>query len=321
MKEKRKIMDSISVIIPLYNTEGYIERCLESVCKQINNNDEIIIIDDGSTDSSYEIASKYKRKCKNIILIQTKNNGLSAARNIGVSRAKCDYLLFLDSDDYLSNNTFNNFKEVISKHKPEVILGGSNKYLMNGKKETRILNIDEGMYNINKLLKEIGKVSEDPPIPVCYYLYKKDFITSNNYEFFENHIHEDELWTQQILLNVSKIYYSKFVFYNYCVRNNSIMTSTNINKSGEDLLEICVKIKELYDSNKNDIPNILKNRFAEMLLMSNYQLDNNRKLIDFTGRMLPIKYSYNKKTFIKSLLFMFSPSLHRKIERYRLKLQ
>lgn len=320
MMNKMKKENTISVIIPLFNKEMYIEECLNSIINQMDKDDEVIIINDGSTDRSAQIVKEYKKKCENIILKETKNNGAAAARNVALSIAKGSYVLFLDSDDYLSEKTFLYFKEIISKHHPEVIFGCSKKYLLNGIVETRILNINEGLYERDKLLDEISKVSKDPPVPQCYYIYRRELIENNNLRFFEGHIHEDELWTQEVMLNIKHIYYSKYVFYNYCVRNSSVMTSTNINKSGNDTLEICKKIKKIYDAkSKKDIPEILMNRFAEMLLMANYQLNDNKVLVEFAGRTMPIKYSFNKKTRIKSLIYMISPNIHRYIEKRRLK--
>ena len=99
-------MKKISVIVPIYNVEKYLEKCLESIINQTFINLEIILINDGSTDFSGSICEKYKNKDNRIILIHKKNEGLSAARNKGLSIATGDYISFVDSDDFLDLNMY-----------------------------------------------------------------------------------------------------------------------------------------------------------------------------------------------------------------------
>ena len=96
----------ISVIIPIYNTEKYLKDCINSVLKQTINDYEIILINDGSTDKSKEIAEQYCHDYDNISLINQSNKGQGAARNVGVVAAKGEYVYFLDSDDTIENNLF-----------------------------------------------------------------------------------------------------------------------------------------------------------------------------------------------------------------------
>ena len=96
--------DLISIIIPVYNVENYVERCLESVLNQTYTNLEIIIIDDGSTDKSSKICEKYKKKDKRIKLSKISNKGTSYARNYAIKKAKGKYINFIDSDNYIESN-------------------------------------------------------------------------------------------------------------------------------------------------------------------------------------------------------------------------
>lgn len=91
----------ISIIVPIYNVEKYLERCILSIIKQTYQNIEIILVNDGSTDSSIEICKKYSKIDSRILLIDKENGGLSDARNVGLQVAKGDYVLFVDSDDYM----------------------------------------------------------------------------------------------------------------------------------------------------------------------------------------------------------------------------
>ena len=100
MQKKKKI----SIIIPVYNVEKYLSRCLESVINQSYKNIEIIIVNDGSTDNSFDICNKYKKKDKRVILIDQNNQGLSGARNTGLKHATGEYICFIDSDDYVEKD-------------------------------------------------------------------------------------------------------------------------------------------------------------------------------------------------------------------------
>lgn len=93
--------DLISVVIPVYNVEKYLDKCIETVSKQTYTNLEIILVDDGSNDLSPEICEAWKNKDKRIIVIHKENGGLSSARNVGIDLAKGKYITFVDSDDYI----------------------------------------------------------------------------------------------------------------------------------------------------------------------------------------------------------------------------
>ena len=107
----------ISVIIPVYNVENYLAQSVESILKQSFENFEIILVDDGSTDSSGRICDEYVEKDERIAAIHQKNGGLSAARNSGLSEAEGKYVYFLDSDDYIANNTLETLVEIAEKAK------------------------------------------------------------------------------------------------------------------------------------------------------------------------------------------------------------
>ena len=102
-----------SVIIPVYNVESFLERCIESVLSQDYEDYEIIAVDDGSKDSSLEILKSYERKTNKIHIISQENKGLGGARNTGIVCAKGDYLVFLDSDDYIKTDMLSSLNSVL----------------------------------------------------------------------------------------------------------------------------------------------------------------------------------------------------------------
>lgn len=114
----------LSVIIPIYNVEQYLDKCLNSVLEQMEKDDELILINDGSTDSSFNICENIKKiyKKNNIILINKKNEGVSIARNTGLEKATGDYVFWIDSDDWLDENCIRLVKNAIEKTKSDIIL-------------------------------------------------------------------------------------------------------------------------------------------------------------------------------------------------------
>src|SRR5699024_7704751 len=111
----------VSIIIPAYNVEDYIEQCIKSVIQQSYSNIEIIVINDGSTDGTRKIIEKYIENNENLVLKNQDNQGQSAARNKGIELSKGEYIMFLDSDDYLSTNTVKNLVSNIEKYEPDLI--------------------------------------------------------------------------------------------------------------------------------------------------------------------------------------------------------
>ena len=167
-----------SLIIPAYNVEKYIKKCLDSVLNQTYNNYEIIIINDGSTDNTSKILESYKSN-KKIKIINQENKGLSNARNTGVSNAKGDYILFIDSDDFIEKELLEILNKTI-KDEDLVrfqirILDETNKIIKEYKEET--FNNLNGIEAFNKLSKY--NLVE---LAVCY-AYKKDTFLKNNYKF------------------------------------------------------------------------------------------------------------------------------------------
>lgn len=111
----------LSVIVPVYNTEKYLNRCIQSIVNQTYKNLEIILIDDGSTDNSGNLCDKWAKKDDRIIVIHQKNAGVSSARNVGLDIAKGEYITFVDSDDYIENNTYENVVNVFELYKVDIV--------------------------------------------------------------------------------------------------------------------------------------------------------------------------------------------------------
>ncbi len=215
----------ISIIIPVYNTEEYISDCLDSILSQTYKNFEVIIVDDGSTDNSFNIVKDYQKNNNNITVLHIENSGVSAARNIGIKHAKGEFLLFVDSDDTLYDYCLSTFVKELTNFDLDLLIGGS----------------DITHHPYNKKSKYWGKnlISNSPKQSFEIYatgnfiitpwnkLVKKSFIIEHDLFFEQGIINEDELWNFKLLFHAKNIKTFQKSTYIYRIRENSIMSNIN----------------------------------------------------------------------------------------------
>lgn len=217
----------VSVIVPVYNVEQYLPSCIESIICQDYSNIEVIIINDGSTDKSFEIAKIYAEKDQRIKVFSQLNAGLSAARNAGVVKSKGDYILFVDSDDFISHNMVSRFLKVSELtgadyvcSESENFVGGNEKF---AKKCINSYNEEDIPYELlEKKDALIGMFYQKPSITGAYLkLYKKELI--DGIPFPEGRYFEDLATTYKYIEKSSCIAFIKEKHYAYRIRTNSIM--------------------------------------------------------------------------------------------------
>lgn len=226
----------ISVVIPVYNVENYIAKCLDSVLEQSDETVEIICINDSSPDSSREIISDYISNHKNIKCIDRPNGGLSAARNTGIVAAKGEYIVLLDSDDWLGENVLKSLYYQAKDADLDVLIGNT-KWIYPQKTHIEkqnsadiISTVTDGTDALIKLMKA------EIYVPMAYnYICKREFLMANKLNFKEGLIYEDELWTPQVLLKANRVLATNIYHYNYLQRGNTI-TSTDVSRVKLDSL-------------------------------------------------------------------------------------
>ena len=222
-------MPKFSIIIPVYNTSKYLDKCLESVFKQTNKDFEVICINDGSTDDSLEVLNKYKEDVK---IINQENLGLSEARNNGVKNATGKYLLFIDSDDYIDKLLLQKLDSV-TKNNPDLVRFGVNEVINDNItmiQGPKFNNID-GISAFKEIVK--NKYVE----PAWLYLYNKEYYINNNFSFIPNVYHEDFGLIPKIIVKASKVTSIEFPGYYYVKREGSIINDlSKQNKKINDLL-------------------------------------------------------------------------------------
>lgn len=248
-------MSKVSVIIPVYNVEEYLEKCLDSVCNQTLKEIEIICVNDCSPDNSLEILDVYSKKDSRIkILNRSKNGGLSAARNTGLKLATSEYVYFLDSDDWIDLDYIEKMYIAAIENNANIVANVSGYEVRPDSK--RYMNISD-VYNPLEVnaFSDYGSAVYKTFIGAPFKIFKKSFLDDYSLKFPVDYIFED-LFFQYI-----SYYYAKEVFvidgsyYYYNIRDNSIMTNTS-NRDNFDLnhLKIFNLIFE-YLENKSALKN------------------------------------------------------------------
>lgn len=216
----------ISVIVPVYNIEGYIERCLKSIQKQTYPRFEVIIIDDGSTDNSLLLCQKFAKKYRNFRVISQKNQGLSAARNTGIKQATGDFLAFVDGDDEILPNFLADLMTAAETTGAEIAICG---FFEVYPKNTRIVKTKSRQSMTVKTGREAVKdlliFQKNIEIVTWNKLYKKELF--HKVQFPVGKVCEDNLTTYKLLARAKKVVYLDLTLYRYFRRNNSITKQTN----------------------------------------------------------------------------------------------
>ena len=211
--------EMISVIVPIYKVEDYLERCLDTILNQSYKNLEIILIDDGSPDSCGTICDKYAKQDNRIIVIHQRNKGLAETRNVGVENAKGNYIVFIDSDDYIEIGMIETLYTNLKKYDADISCCGHLEVYPNGYKE-RNCSVDfvkvytpESALHCFLYTNEIDVVSWNK-------LYKKHLF--EGVVFPLGKLYEDHYTIYRLLDKANKIVYDSKPQYNYCKRDSSI---------------------------------------------------------------------------------------------------
>ena len=218
----------ISVIIPVYNIEKYLSQCVESIISQTYEDLEIILIDDGSTDNSPQICNEFAKKDKRIIVIHKANGGAASARNTGLRRATGECLAFVDSDDYLEEDTLSKLAGAMSRTGADIVeCAFANEFL--DKTVDTISYTEEIEFSTTEYLKCFLKNWTCGL--ACNKLFKKEVLKGVFYE--EGHQIDDEFFTYQGVINATKIVYIPDILYHYRMRASSVMRDKS---AGERML-------------------------------------------------------------------------------------
>ena len=321
-------MVEISIIVPVYNVEEYLEGCIESILNQTFKDFELILVNDGSTDKSSEICNKYKEIDSRIKVIHKDNGGLSSARNAGLNIARGKYIGFVDSDDTIHPRMYEILYDLIKKHKADIsCCNYKNIYTLCTEYNTDIEQAEviemDNIQAINNLYdKEIGVRL----VVAWNKLYSKHLFDDIRYEV--GRIHEDEFIIHRILYKCRKIVYANNELYHYLQREGSIMSKISYKKKVDALLsqsdrmrfcrkvgliDMCNYISKIYEYNFFTLyKEICKNINSETELLNEIRKD----FIYSLNTLLRLK-NYSVKEKINWIIFAINPGIYNFISNFR----
>lgn len=240
-----------SIIIPVYNVEAYISKCLDSILVDNNYKEEVVCVNDGSTDNSLIILEEYAAKFKNVHVISQSNKGLSEARNTGLRVAHGDYVLFIDSDDWLFPNSLQHVIEQIDGE--DVLYYNARKvYEDTGEIDANLDIQDRKHMSGQAYFAAIQKEPRNMPcVCVCGGIYRRRFLLDNNLWNEPGIYHEDSYFTPQVLLNAQDISCTNEYVYAYRIRTSGSITASTRPKHIQDSLFICRNLYAIFNQHGN----------------------------------------------------------------------
>lgn len=276
-------MTDISIIIPAYNAEKYIDKCLQSIINQTKKEIEIIVINDGSKDSTEKIIKKIKDK--RIKYIKQENKGIGKTRNNGIEKAEGKYLMFIDSDDYIAKDMCEKLFNKAENNKLDMVMCDFYKEFDNG-------NIEE----VHTPYFENASLKENPDIITEYLcpwgrLYSRKMIIDNNIRFVENLKYEDAPFVIEALDRAKKIGKIQDPLYYYLIHGNS--ETTVVDRRVFDIIKIVDKIRK-YSKDKE----YLKDRIDRLTvrILTNYTIQQrNQKEKNAAKEFIDKAFSYLKE--------------------------
>lgn len=301
----------ISVIVPVYNTEEYLERCVDSIINQSYKNLEIILVNDGSTDRSGFICDDFKKKDSRIKVIHKENGGQSSARNLGLEKVTGEFITFVDSDDWINSKIYEKCLEVFKKENSDVV--DFRPVYTTG--ETRKNNTDAHYSTIsgteNILYDYLYRGQKELcPFSVCRKVYKSNLF--KNTRFPDGKINEDIITNFMILEECNKLTHIDYIGYYYYQDHKQSTTSGMLIRKDFDLLEICSDLCDLskkYDDER--IQNLSEVKLARSYfsLLAKVAVGGKGKDIDEND----LEYLTNQLRHNYSLLMNSPIPLNRKI--------
>ena len=286
----KNINSKISVIVPVYNVEKWLNKCIDGILVQSYNNLEIILVNDGSIDKSGNICDNYSKKDNRIKVFHNKNKGLSYSRNFGVKNFNSKYVMFVDSDDFISDsNIIEKFISILERDKCDFIYTSYCRFDDgNEDKITEVLpiNIDNEDIKGKSGLEILARLIEKNSYHHAAYLKicRKNFLIDNKLFFKEGIYHEDSEWSPKLFYYANKVTIYNEPYYMRRMRENSIITTTNeenMKKKINDRLNIALELIEFFkgieeSSSKNIIINdFVRMYWGDLLLITNLKDKNN----------------------------------------------
>lgn len=296
-----------SVVVPVYKVEQYLDRCVDSLINQTERDIEIILVDDGSPDNCHLMCDEWAKKDERIKVVHKANGGLSDARNAGLAVAEGEYVLFVDSDDYIEKSAIERFCSYIGEGADILVgdtdvIGGKNYF--SHSKSLLSLKVSGEKY------LEISLAENLAPAPVWLNAYRREFLIDNDLKFKVGILHEDEQFMPRVFLGANSVIYTGINFYRYVIREDSITTKKDKRRNSRDIYSTCVELEEIYQGVKNHrLKRLLCDRLATLWLTVFYFNDLIKHGKEFYNKAFVLRNSKKLKTRILAAIFLISPRL------------
>ncbi|EOU2074248.1 glycosyltransferase [Clostridium perfringens] len=323
---------NVSIIVPVYNVELYIKECIDSLINQTLKNIQIILVNDGSTDSSGEICKDYSKSDKRIIYIEQTNSGQSSARNNGLKEAKGEYILFVDSDDYLDLRACEVLYNKAKEYNLDIVHGDIlNDYeIMNKDLNYRYIDSENLVISGIDYLKESIKYN-NYDIVVFLYFIKREYLILHNLKFIEGCFYEDQDYTLKLLTASFNNRFMKIRYPYYFYRSDREGSTTNSVsiKKCSDFITILSSMNN-YILKINDEKN--KKIMLKILSLTYYHMsqvwiklnkEDREKIIDILNKNKYLKTNSilnnypTKKIVLQNYLFTYFPNLLYMIYKFK----
>lgn len=299
-------MPLISVIIPIYKVERYLKKCVDSVLNQDYKNLEIILVDDGSPDNCPQICDSYASQDSRIVVIHKKNGGLSDARNAGLETAHGEYVLFVDSDDWIHENCIRLLHEYCNKYDADIAIGNYKTFGENDEMiEQKKIKVDD--YEILSAVEACKRNCFEVVFVTSWGKLIKRKLISNNL-FPKGKIHEDEFSTYRLLFKSDKIVYTSNQIYYYLLRSTSIMGEKKIFYHKDAIIAYIEKIK-FYEKFEKKLVNLAIKKLMIYCLMCACQKQKNN-LFRIRKIYLACLRRYKKESNSKLEIFKYKIAIY-----------
>lgn len=295
----------VSIIIPVYNVEKYISKCLDSLVNQTLEEIEIIVVNDGSPDNSQKIIDKYVKKYPNIIksFVQ-ENGGQGSARNFGLTKANGEYIGYVDSDDFIELDMYEKMYNKAKEEDLDIVICGSYNVTEDG---IKTIDLDKIIFDDKKTNAFFGRMA------VWNKIYKKELLEKNKFEFRSKVWYEDLDFTIKAVSRAKKIDYINEPFYDYLIRQGSTMNNSNVDRNLEILLAFDQIIKDKKLKKYEDIIEYLAidHIYISAIVRIILADASNDKKIEIINKL--VKYINDNFSNYKSNKYLYLLSRNRKI--------
>ena len=266
----------ISVVVPIYNAEKYLKKCLDSIINQTYDNLEIILVNDGSTDKSLEICESVRNGDSRITIINKENKGVSTARNKGIESSNGEFIIFIDADDYLDKNMFEILVEDAIKNNIDLVMCGYRNVDINGNILYESSPMDEKYFDVKTFKNNLFKTNYYREL-ICNKLFRLEIIKNNNIRFREDiHINENILFLLDFAKYGYRYSYDNEKLYNF-LYNRSGATHAKFNLKKVSVLSSYIRLLD-YDLEKSILNKVkykyLFEGYAYLYLMKKINIDN-----------------------------------------------